>query len=144
MAKNILVLNGPNLNMLGKREASIYGAKTYEALCADITDEAAKLGVSVNIIQSNHEGELVDAIHEAQGKVDCVIINPAAFTHTSVAIRDALLAVSIPVIEVHISNIFAREEFRHHSFVSDIARAVLTGFGTEGYRMALGYAAKNV
>jgi 3-dehydroquinate dehydratase-2 len=130
--------------MLGKREASIYGAKTYESLCADITDEAGKLGVCVRIAQSNHEGELVDAIHAAQGESDCIIINPAAFTHTSVAIRDALLAVSIPVIEVHISNIFSREEFRHHSFVSGIARAVLTGFGTEGYRMALDYAAKNV
>jgi len=144
MATSILVLNGPNLNMLGKREASIYGAKTYESLCEEITAEAVVLGISVNIVQSNHEGELVDTIHEAQGKVDCILINPAAYTHTSVAIRDALLAVNIPVIEVHISNIFAREEFRHHSFVSDIARAVLSGFGTEGYRMALAYAAKNV
>ncbi|MBF0622454.1 MAG: type II 3-dehydroquinate dehydratase [Magnetococcales bacterium] len=133
----ILVLNGPNLNLLGQRETGIYG----QASLADIEAECQELGrtldASVRFFQSNHEGVLVDRIQEARGQTDLIIINPAAYTHTSVAIRDALLAVSIPVIEVHLSNIHKREPFRHHSYVSDIALGQIVGLGKDGYRFAL-------
>lgn len=135
--KNVLVLNGPNLNMLGVREKSIYGNKTYDELVAYIEKRALDLDIKTDVFQSNHEGELVDKIHKAFGESEAIIINPAAYTHTSVAIRDALLSVNLPIFEVHLSNVHAREEFRHHSFVSDIAKAVICGCGIEGYVYAL-------
>ncbi|MED5607098.1 type II 3-dehydroquinate dehydratase [Pseudomonas sp. JH-2] len=133
----ILILNGPNLNLLGTREPATYGYETLadvEALCHARADE---LGLQVDFKQTNHEGHLIDWIHEARGRCAGIVINPAAWTHTSVAIRDALAAVELPVIEVHLSNVHKREEFRHHSFVSGIAVGVLAGFGSNGYRLAL-------
>ncbi|MEL7938802.1 MULTISPECIES: type II 3-dehydroquinate dehydratase [Pseudomonas] len=133
----ILILNGPNLNLLGTREPATYGYETLadvEALCHARADE---LGLQVEFKQTNHEGQLIDWIHEARGRCAGIVINPAAWTHTSVAIRDALAAVELPVIEVHLSNVHKREEFRHHSFVSGIAVGVLAGFGSNGYRLAL-------
>ncbi|GLU37950.1 type II 3-dehydroquinate dehydratase [Pseudomonas sp. NBRC 100443] len=133
----ILILNGPNLNLLGTREPATYGHETLadvEALCQARADE---LGLQVAFKQTNHEGQLIDWIHEARGRCAGIVINPAAWTHTSVAIRDALAAVELPVIEVHLSNVHKREEFRHHSFVSGIAVGVLAGFGSNGYRLAL-------
>ena len=137
-AMNVLVINGPNLNMLGKRETGIYGTMTYDDLVSRITAEAKALGVSVEVFQSNSEGEIVDKI-QASEHVDGIIINAGAYTHTSIAIRDALLvwAPRIPVVEVHISNIYTREEFRKHSYISNIARGVIAGLGAEGYILAL-------
>jgi 3-dehydroquinate dehydratase-2 len=133
----VYVLNGPNLNLLGSRETAVYGSLTLadiEALCAAA---AKKHGHAIVFRQSNHEGELVDWLHEAKEKAAGVIINPGAYTHTSVALHDAVRAIGIPVIEVHLSNIFAREEFRHHSYVSPVARGVLCGFGPKGYELAI-------
>ncbi|MBF0163126.1 MAG: type II 3-dehydroquinate dehydratase [Magnetococcales bacterium] len=135
--KRFLVLNGPNLNMLGLREPGIYGALTLADIERACRGKAASLGVEIEFYQSNHEGELVTRIQAALGGVDWIIINPAAYTHTSVAIRDALLAVNVPVIEVHLSNIHRREPFRHHSYVSDIAEGVIAGLGADGYLFAL-------
>ena len=132
-----LVINGPNLNLLGRREPDIYGGETYARLEELIRDTCLREGVEVEVFQSNHEGAIVDAIQAAHGVQDFIIINAGAYTHTSVAIRDALLSVSIPFIEVHISNVHAREEFRHHSFLSDKAVGVIVGFGTDGYEFAL-------
>lgn len=137
MSRLILVLNGPNLNMLGTREPATYGHETLadvEALCQR---SAAEQGLEVEFRQTNHEGQLIDWIHQARGRCAGILINPGAWTHTSVAIRDALVAAELPVIEVHLSNVHKREEFRHHSFVSGIALGVLCGFGTHGYRMGL-------
>ncbi|VDS06724.1 3-dehydroquinate dehydratase [Devosia equisanguinis] len=137
MAKHVLVLNGPNLNMLGKREPGIYGAETLsdvEALCRAAGEE---FGLTVDCRQSNFEGELVTWIQEALGTADGILINPGAYSHTSVAIHDALRAVGLPVAEVHISNIHQREAFRHHSYVSSVAFGVICGFGTLGYKLAL-------
>jgi 3-dehydroquinate dehydratase-2 len=137
MTHVILVLNGPNLNMLGTREPATYG---YETL-ADVADlcerTAASHGLQIEFRQTNHEGELIDWIHQSRGRCGGIVINPAAWTHTSVAIRDALIAAELPVIEVHLSNVYKREEFRHHSFVSAVAVGVICGMGTHGYRLAL-------
>ena len=134
---NILVLNGPNLNMLGKREPAIYGSLSLAEIMASLTDIANEKNVSLSHKQSNAEHTLLDAIHASFEKVDFIIINPAAFTHTSVALRDALLSVNIPFIEVHLSNVHARESFRQHSYLSDIAVGVISGLGAKGYEYAL-------
>ena len=134
----ILVLHGPNLNLLGTREPEIYGSETLDEINHRLRIEAERVGVTLTCLQSNGEQELVEAIHQARTDgTQFVIINPAAFTHTSVAIRDALSAVQIPCIEVHISNIYAREPFRHHSYISDVAEAVISGLGSFGYDCAL-------
>ena len=137
--KKILVINGPNLNMLGIREPDIYGKRDFAALEEYIRSSAHELGLGVSLFQSNHEGEIVDIIQSAYGLYDGIVINPAAYTHTSVAILDALKAVGIPTVEVHLSDINSREEFRKHSFVSMIAVKTICGLGFEGYRKALEY-----
>lgn len=134
----ILVLHGPNLNMLGLREPGIYGATTLAGINQNLTEICQKAGHHILTLQSNAEYELIDRIHEARKEgVDFILINPAAFTHTSVALRDALLSVDIPFIEVHLSNVHKREAFRHHSYFSDIAQGVICGFGAESYSLAL-------
>ncbi len=133
----ILVINGPNLNMLGIREPQIYGRTTYEDLCARIRDHAQKIGAEVEIYQSNHEGDLVDRIQAAYGNIDGIVINPAAYTHTSVALLDALKAVGIPAVEVHISDVSAREDFRQISFVRRACFASVIGHGIDGYLEAM-------
>jgi len=133
----VLVLHGPNLNLLGTREQSIYGATTLDAIDASLSTLSEDLGVELDIRQSNLEGELVTWIQEARRGCHGIIINPAAYTHTSVAIRDALAAVDLPTIEVHLSNIHRREEFRQHSYVSGVALAQISGFGPTGYLLAL-------
>jgi len=135
--RKVLVVHGPNLNMLGKRETGIYGDLDYDGLNLKIVEKAEELGLEVEIKQSNHEGELVDIIQNQGVKADVIIINPGAYTHTSIAIRDALLAVNTKVIEAHISNIHKREEFRRHSYVSDIAVGSVIGFGPDSYILAL-------
>lgn len=134
---NILVLNGPNLNLLGTREPEIYGADTLADIEARLTKIAADAGHTITMFQSNAEHALVDTLHQSRHDTDYIIINPAAFTHTSVALRDALAGVAIPFIEVHISNIHAREAFRQHSYLSAIAQGVICGLGTQGYELAL-------
>ena len=138
----ILVLNGPNLNLLGLREPTHYGSNTLEHIVTTLRENAEKAGVELEHLQSNREYELIEAIHQAHGNVDFIIINPAAFTHTSVAIRDALLGVAIPFIEVHLSNVHAREPFRHQSYLSDKAQGVICGLGAQGYEFALSAAIK--
>ena len=133
----ILVLNGPNLNLLGTREPEIYGALTLADINERLRRRAEEAGLDIEFLQSNHEGVLVDAIQAARGTVDWMIINAGAYTHTSVAIRDALAGVGIPFVEVHISNVHAREAFRHHSYLSDKAVGVIVGLGTFGYQAAL-------
>ena len=134
----ILVLNGPNLNLLGTREPQTYGATTLAEVESMVTALGESRGVLVLCFQSNHEGALIDRIHAARGEaVDAIVINPGGLTHTSVALRDALAGVAIPFVEVHISNVHKREEFRHHSFLSGIALGVMAGFGVDGYRMAI-------
>lgn len=135
----ILVINGPNLNMLGIREPDIYGKRDFASLERYVRDSAAELGHSVTLFQSNHEGEIVDMIQSAYGLYDGIVINPAAYTHTSVAILDALKAVGIPTVEVHLSDISSREDFRKFSFVSLVAKKTVCGLGFEGYRVALEY-----
>jgi 3-dehydroquinate dehydratase-2 len=137
MAKRVLVLNGPNLNMLGTREPQTYGSQTLADIEAMITAESAALGLEVACRQSNIEGELVTWIQQALGKFDALVLNPGAYSHTSVAIHDAIRAVGLPVIEVHLSNIHAREAFRHHSYVSPVALGVICGLGASGYTLAL-------
>lgn len=133
----LLVISGPNLNMLGIREKNIYGTETYEGLIRFVQRVCEDEGIETEFFQSNHEGSIVDRIQEAYGKTDGIIINPAAYTHTSVAILDALKAVSIPACEVHLSNIYEREEFRHHSFISAACIRTFYGMGFEGYREAV-------
>ena len=133
----IMVLNGPNLNMLGQREPEIYGAQTLTDIEQSMQDAATTLGISVDFRQSNVEGDLVNWIQEAGADANGIIINSAAYTHTSVAILDALLAVDVPIIEVHLSNIFKRESFRHHSYISGAADGVICGLGANGYLLAL-------
>ncbi len=133
----ILVLNGPNINLLGLREPDHYGSKTLDHIIKDLEVQAVSFNVDLQHLQSNREYELIDAIHAAMGSVDFIVINPAAFTHTSVALRDALLGVNIPFIEVHLSNVHAREPFRHHSYLSDKAVGVICGLGAQGYQFAL-------
>ncbi|KTF10864.1 type II 3-dehydroquinate dehydratase [Pseudoalteromonas sp. 10-33] len=133
----ILVVNGPNLNMLGKREPEKYGTQTLSEIMSELTDTANSLNVELTHFQSNGEQALIERIHNAWQVVDFIIINPAAFTHTSVALRDALLSVDIPFYEVHLSNVHAREAFRHHSYFSDVAQGVICGLGAMGYHAAL-------
>tara|TARA_B110000008_G_C16904900_1_gene538315 strand:+ start:192 stop:641 length:450 start_codon:yes stop_codon:yes gene_type:complete len=133
----ILVLNGPNLNLLGLREPAHYGSQTLDQMISSLTEQAKTQDVELSHLQSNREYELIEAIHSAYQNVDFIIINPAAFTHTSVALRDALLGVAIPFIEVHLSNVHAREPFRHHSYLSDKAEGVICGLGAQGYQFAL-------
>ncbi len=135
----ILVINGPNLNMLGIREPDIYGKQDFKALEAYIRESATALGQDVTLFQSNHEGEIVDIIQSAYGIFDGIVINPAAYTHTSIAILDALKAVGIPTVEVHLSDISSREDFRKFSYVSMIAKKTVCGLGFEGYKKALEY-----
>lgn len=137
MTKSILVINGPNLNLLGTREPEIYGGETLDDIKIKMTEKAASLDLSVDFRQSNTEGEIVNWIQEAREGFDAIVINAGALTHTSVAIMDALLAVDTPTVEVHLSNIFKREEFRHHSYISAVAVGMITGFGATGYIMAV-------
>jgi 3-dehydroquinate dehydratase-2 len=137
MPKSILLINGPNLNLLGTREPHIYGHTTLSDVENNSRDVAAGHNASLESFQSNHEGAIVDRIQAARGKVDGIIINPGAYTHTSVAIRDALLGVAIPFIELHVSNVHAREAFRHHSYFSDKAAGIIVGLGVYGYKVAV-------
>lgn len=142
MAATFLVLNGPNLNMLGLREPDVYGHETLDDVARLMAERADTLGVSVDFRQSNSEGELVTWIQQARGDAAAIIINAGAYSHTSVAILDALRAAEVPVFEVHLSNIYRREDFRHHSYISSVAEAVLCGFGVDGYVFALDAAVK--
>ena len=135
---NILVIHGPNLNLLGQREPEVYGADTLQSINQELADLARDNQVDLALFQANHEGQIVDRIHQTvTDGTDFVIINPAAFTHTSVAIRDAFLGAQTPFIEVHLSNVYAREPFRHHSYLSDIAVGVISGLGRDSYLLAL-------
>lgn len=143
MAKSLLLLNGPNLNLLGTREPAVYGSTTLADIEQAAQAQAAAAGATLACFQSNHEGALIDRIHAARAEgVDAIVINPGGLTHTSVALRDALAGVAIPFIEVHLSNVHQREEFRHHSFLSAIARGVICGLGADGYRFAIDFALK--
>ena len=144
MSKSILIIHGPNLNRLGQREVDVYGTDTLDHINTKLHDYAKKINITVQPIQSNHEGDIIEAIHDAQSNYDGIIINPAAYTHTSIAIRDAISSITIPVVEVHLSNIYSREEFRQHSFFSDIAVGVISGLGAQGYQLALQVAVSRV
>lgn len=133
----ILVLHGPNLNLLGRREPGIYGSVTLNDINRLLEEEGQKLQAKVSTLQSNHEGVLVDAIHDAQANYQGIVINAGAYTHTSVAIRDAIAAVNLPTVEVHLSNIYRRESFRHHSFIAPVAIGQISGFGADSYRLGL-------
>jgi len=144
MSRNILLLNGPNLNLLGTREPAVYGSATLIDIERRAVEQASAAGATLTSFQTNHEGALIDRIHAAHGeKVDMIVINPGGLTHTSVALRDALAAVAIPFIEVHISNVHARETFRHGSYLSALAVGVICGLGIDGYRLAIDYAIKS-
>ncbi|MYN02572.1 type II 3-dehydroquinate dehydratase [Pseudoduganella sp. DS3] len=145
MAKNLLLLNGPNLNLLGTREPETYGASTLADIEQAAQAQAKAAGAQLACYQSNHEGGLIDRIHAARTEgVDFIVINPGGYTHTSVALRDALAGVAIPFIEVHITNIYRREEFRHHSYLSAIAQGTICGLGIEGYRLAIDFATAHI
>lgn len=133
----ILIIHGPNLNMLGKREPEIYGAMNLDQINSLLGQMARELGVEIDCFQSNSEGEIVTRIQDAMQDIDGILINPGAYTHTSVAIRDAILSTGIPVVEVHISNVHKREDFRHRSFISGVAQGVITGFGVDSYALGL-------
>lgn len=135
--KHILVIHGPNLQLLGGREPDIYGAVTLEEINRRLRNEAEHLGVELRIVQSNHEGEIVDLIGDTGSSIDAILINPAAYTHTSVAIRDALAAVAVPSVEVHLSNIYSREEFRRSSLIAPVVTGQVSGFGAESYLLGL-------
>ena len=137
MTRRILLVNGPNLNLLGAREPETYGSDTLEDVVALAERTAAEFGIEIRAVQSNHEGVLIDAIHDARADCDAIIINPGGFTHTSVALRDALAGVALPFAEVHVSNVHAREPFRHHSYLSPIATCVIAGAGVQGYEFAV-------
>jgi 3-dehydroquinate dehydratase-2 len=144
MAKHLLLLNGPNLNLLGTREPGIYGATTLAQVEQAAREQAAAAGAALEAFQSNHEGALIDRIHAARAEgIDFIVINPGGYTHTSVALRDALAGVAIPFVEVHISNIHARESFRHQSYLSALARGTVCGLGTAGYAYAIDFAIKS-
>lgn len=142
--KTIYVLNGPNLNLLGTREPETYGSDTLETVEMLCRDTAAELDIALEFRQTNHEGEMIDWIQQARLQADALVINPAAWTHTSVAIRDAVTGVALPLWEVHITNVHKREAFRHHSFLSDVAQGVICGYGIRGYRYALIEAARSL
>jgi 3-dehydroquinate dehydratase II len=145
MSSTILVIHGPNLNLLGKREPEVYGYLTLEDINQQLTNQAKQSSITLDTFQSNWEGAIVDRIHQAQNDgTQFIIINPAALTHTSVAVRDALLGVAIPFVEVHLSNVHSREEFRHHSFLSDKAVGVICGLGAKGYSFALDFAIEKI
>jgi 3-dehydroquinate dehydratase-2 len=135
--KKILIIHGPNLNLLGNREVDVYGKTTIEEINAAISALAKERGTTLKILQSNHEGEIVDLIGKAKGEYDAILINPAAYTHTSVAIRDAISAVGIPTVEVHLSNIYSREDFRHTSLIAPVANGQIAGFGKDSYLLGL-------
>ncbi len=134
---NILVLHGPNLNLLGKREPLIYGSVTLDSINRLLTEEADIIGIRIECLQSNHEGVLIDAIHDSCDKYQGIMINAGAYTHTSIAIRDALSAVKVPTVEVHLSNIYQREPFRHHSYIAAVAIGQISGFGAQSYKLGL-------
>lgn len=134
---SILVLHGPNLNLLGRREPGVYGSVTLDEINLLLEQEAQTLDSKISTLQSNHEGVLIDAIHDALGKHQGILINAGAYTHTSVAIRDAIAGVNLPTVEVHLSNIYRREEFRHHSYIASVAIGQISGFGAESYRLGL-------
>lgn len=138
--KKLLLINGPNLNMLGKREPGIYGSQTLQDIEQHLIQLAQNRGAILECFQSNSEEALINRIHQAYGQSDFILINPAAFTHTSVALRDALLSVAIPFVEIHLSNVHSREPFRHHSYLSDVAKGVICGLGAKGYEYALDFA----
>lgn len=141
LGRRILILHGPNLNLLGVREPSVYGSETLSQINQRLKSKADRAGVALKVMQSNYEGELVECVQQClRDAVEFIIINPAALTHTSVALRDALAAVKVPFFEVHLSNVHAREPFRRHSYFSDLARGVICGFGAAGYDMALDFA----
>ena len=134
---DLLLINGPNLNLVGKREPTIYGSQTLEDIQEELLTLASELGTKLRFFQSNSEGEMIDCIHNSAGSIDGILINAGAYTHTSIALRDALLGVAIPYVEVHLSNIYSREEFRHKSFLSDKALGLVCGFGANSYQLAL-------
>ncbi len=137
MIKKLLVINGPNLNMLGVREQGVYGTKTLAEIASELNLEAQAMGIDLDFIQSNHEGEIIDRIHGARGKYDALLINPGAYTHYSIAIRDAIKAVELPAVEVHLSNIHAREEFRSKSVIAPVCVGQICGFGANSYIVGL-------
>ena len=137
MSTSILVINGPNLNLLGSREPDIYGSFSLDSLEKDLTKYSSLKQIKLSFFQSNSESEIIDTIHNSKSSHDAIIINPAAFTHTSVAIRDALSAIKLPVVEIHISNIYARESFRHHSYIAPVCIGQISGFGPKGYELAI-------
>ena len=144
MSHQILVLNGPNLNLLGQREPEVYGTDTLDGIIAELTDLATARGLAVRHVQSNHEGALIDALHDARDWADGVIFNPGAYTHYSIALRDAVVASELPVIETHLSNVHAREEFRHRSVLSGVCLGVVLGFGKHSYAAALDAMARHL